>query len=69
MRWFTASAILTNGISAVGNWRKPHDITILTGFEMDGFVVRHEVLHDLLGGDPGHLDVRWAQCDLTSVED
>lgn len=39
-----------------------HDITIRTGFEMDGFVVSCGVLHDLMGGDPGLTNVRWHQC-------
>ena len=64
VRWFLATGIVAGGERAVGNWRPPHDITILTGFQSNGFVVRHEILHDLLNGDPLHEDPAWDTCRL-----
>ena len=62
--WYTASGIA--GGTAVGRarWTSPHDIIIVRGYENDEKVVRHEMLHDLLGGDRGHQRPEWDACQL-----
>lgn len=62
--WFTASSIQSRESLGWGLWREPHEIVILRGFEEDEKTVRHEMLHDLLNGDPAHEDDSWAACDL-----
>jgi hypothetical protein len=62
--WYTATGITADGALASGLWRPPHDIILLLGRENDEFVVRHEMLHDLLEGDAGHESTLWATCDL-----
>lgn len=64
VRWFSAGGIVTGSERPVANWSKPHEITMLVGFERNQFVVRHEVLHDLLGGDPLHTAPAWDGCQL-----
>lgn len=50
-----------------GEWHAPHDIYIAQVFITDSgsnyFVVRHEMLHDLLGGGSNHPPV-FAKCGL-----
>lgn len=67
VRWFSAGGIVTGSERPVANWSEPHEITILAGFERNGFVVRHEALHDLLGGDPLHAAPAWDQCELRTA--
>jgi hypothetical protein len=62
--WFSAAAISSNESFAVGLWRPPHEIVIVRGYEEDERTVRHEMLHDLIGGDPGHDDSAWLACEL-----
>ncbi len=69
VRWFLAVSIVTNGILAVANWSPPHDITLRRDMQRDGFVVSHEILHDLLDGDPGHGNPAWDACRLREVVD
>lgn len=64
VRWYTAGAIVTGPERPVGHWSEPHNITLLTGFERNSLVVRHEILHDLLDGDPNHTDPAWDRCRL-----
>jgi hypothetical protein len=65
IEWFTASSITAQGgIIARGSWRAPHEIVIVRGYESDEITVRHEMLHDLLDGDPEHASATWATCDL-----
>jgi len=59
-----------------GEWIAPHRIYVLdtaaalVSFgQADGYisyrpVVAHEMLHDLLGGDPTHSDSAWVRCKL-----
>ena len=67
VRWYVAASIVTNGVIAVATWSRPHDITIRRGSERDGFVVKHEMLHDLLNGDPFHTSPAWDLCGLRSA--
>lgn len=62
--WFRAQAIWHNGQLLRGVWEPPHRITIWLGLEDDETTVRHEMLHDLLRGDPDHLRPAWEACGL-----
>lgn len=62
--WFRAVSITFKGQIVRGFWEPPHTITVWNGLEPDEFTVRHEMLHDLLGGDPDHELSVWADCDL-----
>ena len=64
IRWFTAVAISSGPGITRGLWEPPHDITVLSGLEEDERTVRHEMLHDLLRGDPGHQSPSWEACGL-----
>lgn len=64
VQWFLATSIVSNGALAFGAWTAPHQIVLVRGFEEDEVVVRHEMLHDLLDGDPDHRSPLWATCDL-----
>lgn len=64
--WFSALTISSSELLAFGLWRAPHEIVIVRGYEEDEFIVRHEMLHDLLRGDPGHEDASWHTCELIS---
>ena len=62
--WFTADDISTGDVLGRGLWRPPHEIVIARGYEEDETIVRHEMLHDLLGGDPEHSEPSWRSCNL-----
>lgn len=62
--WYLASGIVGDGLVARGRWSPPHEIVIVRGYEADEKTVRHEMLHDLLGGDPEHTSTEWSVCDL-----
>lgn len=64
IRWFEANVLHFDGVSAFGLWRAPHDIFLAVGSRGDEFVVKHEMLHDLLSGDPGHAASAWRACGL-----
>ena len=63
--WYSADAISSDESLALGLWRPPHEIVIVSRYIEDELTVRHEMLHDLIGGDPGHDDAAWDSCDLT----
>lgn len=60
--WYTATSITGDGKIASGRWSPPHDVVLVLGYEDDGMIVRHEMLHDLLGGDPDHTASAWEAC-------
>jgi hypothetical protein len=62
--WFTALTIRGNDITARGLWTPPHQIILVIGYEDDEITVRHEMLHDLLGGDGDHESPLWERCSL-----
>ena len=62
--WFTAYTIRSGENLGRGLWREPHEIVIVRHYVDDERTVRHEMLHDLLNGDPGHTGKAWATCDL-----
>lgn len=64
IRWFLASSIEADGRPARARWSPPHDIVIVAGYETDDRTVSHEMLHDLLDGDPDHRHRAWDACDL-----
>lgn len=66
LEWFLATWITQDGSIAYGAWRPPHRIVIVRGYEDDELIVRHEMLHDLLSGDPDHSSPLWAGCGLVS---
>jgi predicted small lipoprotein YifL len=46
---------------AIATWRHPHDIYITTANLDDEYVVKHEVIHDLLQGGASN-DSRFGEC-------
>ncbi len=64
IRWFLASSIVADGRVARARWSPPHDIVIVAGYETNDRTVSHEMLHDLLDGDPDHRDTAWDDCSL-----
>jgi len=64
IEWFLATSIVVDGGLARGAWVDSHRIIIVRGFEENERTVRHEMLHDLLRGDPGHESSEWSRCDL-----
>lgn len=63
VRWFVAWT-LPGGTSILGQWNSRREITVRSDLWLDRDVVAHEILHDLLRGDPEHRDPAWAACDL-----
>jgi hypothetical protein len=45
-------------------WSPPHTITLRSDLDVALPVVAHEILHDLLQGDPDHEDPAWLECAL-----
>lgn len=64
IEWSLATSITRNGRPGRGAWVAPHDIIIVRGFQADEVTVRHEMLHDLLSGDPDHTSPHWNTCQL-----
>ena len=62
--WYTAASITSDNLIARGLWSPPHEIVIVRGYEEDELTVRHEMLHDLLGGDSEHESALWEVCEL-----
>ena len=66
VEWYEANAIVIDGEVVLGFWEAPHDITVVNTAKENDFVVRHEMLHDLLSGDPDHEDQAWSDCNLNN---
>ena len=64
VRWYEADGIVIRGDVVLGFWEPPHDITVVNTAKEDAFVVRHEMLHDLLRGDLDHKHEAWSHCNL-----
>ncbi len=62
--WYTALSITSDALVARGLWSPPHEIVLVKGYEDDEVTVRHEMLHDLLSGDPSHESPLWETCGL-----
>jgi len=57
IHWYTVASVSpSDGHDAAwrGAWEQPHTIYLVRGAETEKFVVQHEMLHDLLQGDPRH---------------
>ncbi len=63
VRWFVAFE-LDGSDEVVGQWTERREIILRSDTWLDSIVVRHEILHDLLGGDRGHEGPEWDTCDL-----
>ena len=66
VRWYQADGIVIRGEDVDGIWESPHDITVVETAKEDAFVVRHEMLHELLRGDIDHEHEAWSLCGLGS---
>ena len=64
--WYQANAIVIDGEVVLGFWEAPHDITVVNTAKENDVVVRHEMLHDLLSGDPDHAHEAWSDCNLSN---
>jgi hypothetical protein len=67
VRWFVVPGDMFEcpGGECVGHWQDPHHIYISEAWIDNELVVRHEMLHDLLGR-PGHPNPPFGQgCPLT----
>lgn len=64
IEWILTRAIQVDGVIAFGLWSPPHQIFVVRGFQDNEFTVRHEMLHDLLRGDPDHASPAWETCGL-----
>ena len=62
IRWFLVQEFSSPGV--LGQWRESREITLRIDVWNDHAVVKHEMLHDLLRGDPHHASPAWADCDL-----
>jgi hypothetical protein len=55
----------SDGKRADGQWIPPHNIFIADAYVDHGRrVVEHEMLHDILNGDPGHTSSLWQKCGV-----
>ena len=48
VQWFTADSLSIDGKDALGLWGAPHDIYLIHTVKNTSWVVKHEMLHDLL---------------------
>jgi len=62
--WWQASSITVNKRIVRGQWQQPHRITLVSFYIDSENVVKHEMLHDLLDGDPEHRDASWDVCGV-----
>lgn len=63
VRWFVRYE-LPDKRDVVGQWTSRNEIVLRSDVWLDPLVVRHEMLHDLLGGDGEHNSESWAKCGL-----
>jgi hypothetical protein len=54
------------GSQSMGQWRPDHEVYLVHFVVTHQLrhTVQHEMLHDLLSGDPDHLSPLWARCGL-----
>lgn len=52
----------------LGQWNERHEITLWSPVVRHRTVVAHEMLHDLLEGDPRHRDPAWETCGVPTGE-
>lgn len=68
IRWFQTS-YFPGQPTVVGQWNSRREITIRADAVFDREVVAHEILHDLLKGDPLHEDPAWEACGVQKGSD
>ncbi len=63
VRWFV---VWEFGASPTifGQWNARREISLRSDVWLDSQVIRHEILHDLLGGDGAHTNGAWDECDI-----
>ena len=63
IRWYTSPSIVNreSGEEALGLWTEPHKIVIRSDHTRDERVVKHELIHDLLGSG-AHRSAYFASC-------
>lgn len=61
VRWFVARDLVP-GSDILGRRTGASEIVVRTDLWLDGKVVRHEILHQLLRGDEKHEDPAWRDC-------
>jgi len=70
VQWFQVGGAAFAGSDGLtpGEWLAPHRIVVasdqVANPSDDYLVPRHEMLHDLLGGDAQHHDAAWRRCAL-----
>jgi hypothetical protein len=47
-----------------GEWISPHTIYVAAVRAHSGYLIRHEMLHDILNGDPDHSSPLWQKCGV-----
>ena len=63
IRWF-GTRIFPENSFILGQWNDRHEITLRSDSWTEPGVVKHEILHDLLDGDPTHDEIAWTLCSL-----
>ncbi len=48
----------------LGRWNSRREITLRLDSWLDSGVIGHEMMHDLLRGDPDHTSPAWGLCNL-----
>jgi hypothetical protein len=61
--WFLTE-YFPDGSDILGQWNSRHEITIRYAWRFQPYVVKHEILHELLGGDSLHQEEAWTLCSL-----
>ena len=62
IRWFVTTAF--DSADTLGQWNSRREITIRIDSWNNFLVIKHELLHDLLGGDGDHRDPAWVNCEI-----
>jgi len=63
LSWFWVRSF-PEGSNALGQWNERHEITLALAAVGNRGVVAHELLHELLDGDPAHADPAWDACGI-----
>jgi hypothetical protein len=63
LRWYWVR-FFPDGAAAKAQWNGRHEITLALAALDNHAVVAHELLHELLEGDPVHADPAWDVCSI-----
>lgn len=66
--WYVTSGF-PDAPSVLGRWNSRREITLRLDTWLETTVVAHEILHDLLRGDPRHQSNTWSLCNLPTGVD